>query len=49
MSLPADVATLTAMPRDAAGPVFGEPWQAQAFAMTLMLLAGPRDALYSGP
>ena len=37
MSLPADVATLTAIPRDADGPVFGEPWQAQAFAMTLML------------
>jgi nitrile hydratase accessory protein len=25
------------MPRDADGPVFGAPWQAQAFAMTLAL------------
>jgi nitrile hydratase accessory protein len=25
------------IPRDADGPVFGEPWQAQAFAMTLAL------------
>jgi len=25
------------IPRDANGPVFGEPWEAQAFAMTLAL------------
>lgn len=25
------------LPRDADGPVFAEPWQAQAFAMTLKL------------
>jgi len=25
------------MPRDSAGPVFGAPWQAAAFAMTLAL------------
>ncbi|MBO0714684.1 MAG: nitrile hydratase accessory protein [Acidimicrobiales bacterium] len=25
------------MPRDAGGPVFGAPWEAQAFAMTLAL------------
>ena len=25
------------LPRDADGPVFGAPWQAQAFAMTLVL------------
>ncbi len=28
---------LTALPRDGDGPVFNEPWQAQAFAMTLAL------------
>jgi len=27
------------IPRDANGPVFGEPWQAQAFAMALALHA----------
>jgi nitrile hydratase accessory protein len=27
------------IPRDADGPVFGEPWQAQAFAMALALHA----------
>ncbi len=25
------------LPRDEAGPVFGEPWQAQAFALTVAL------------
>lgn len=29
--------TLPAIPRDADGPVFAAPWQAQAFAMTLKL------------
>jgi nitrile hydratase accessory protein len=28
---------LPGMPRDAAGPVFAAPWQAQAFALTLSL------------
>ncbi len=27
----------TGMPHDAAGPVFREPWEAQAFAMTIAL------------
>ena len=31
--------TLTGMPRTAAGPVFEEPWQAQAFALVLGLHA----------
>ena len=30
-------AALPGMPVDADGPVFAEPWQAQAFAMTLAL------------
>lgn len=30
---------LPGLPRDAAGPVFGAPWEAQAFAMTLALHA----------
>ncbi len=30
---------LPALPRDAGGPVFGAPWEAQAFAMTLSLHA----------
>ena len=32
-----DLAGLPALPRDHEGPVFVEPWQAQAFAMTLEL------------
>lgn len=28
---------LPGLPRDAEGPVFAEPWQAQAFAMTVTL------------
>lgn len=36
MSAP-DVLALPRIPRDADGPVFAEPWQAQAFAMTLTL------------
>lgn len=31
------LAALPRIPRDADGPVFAEPWQAQAFAMTLAL------------
>jgi nitrile hydratase accessory protein len=30
---------LPRLPRDAAGPVFAEPWQAQAFALALQLHA----------
>ena len=36
MSAP-DVLALPRIPRDAEGPIFAEPWQAQAFAMTLKL------------
>lgn len=36
MSAP-DVLALPRLPRDAEGPVFAEPWQAQAFALTLKL------------
>lgn len=32
-----DVLGLPRLPRDAGGPVFAEPWQAQAFALTLKL------------
>jgi nitrile hydratase accessory protein len=32
--------TLPALPRDAGGPVFRAPWEAQAFAMTLALHEG---------
>lgn len=31
------LSALPMLPRDAEGPVFAEPWQAQAFAMTLTL------------
>jgi nitrile hydratase accessory protein len=34
-----DLAALPRLPRDAEGPVFAEPWQAQAFALTLQLHA----------
>ena len=36
MSAP-DLLALPRLPRDAEGPVFAEPWQAQAFALTLRL------------
>ena len=36
MSAP-DPLRLPRLPRDADGPVFAEPWQAQAFALTLKL------------
>jgi len=39
-------ATLPSLPRDEAGPVFAEPWQAQAFAMTLALY---RRGLFTWP
>ncbi|HEY0649140.1 nitrile hydratase accessory protein [Phenylobacterium sp.] len=32
-----DVLSLPRLPRDTEGPVFAEPWQAQAFALTLKL------------
>ena len=32
-----DLAALAALPRDEGGPVFAEPWQAQAFAMAVKL------------
>ena len=38
MSTP-DPLTLPRLPRDAEGPVFAEPWQAQAFALALGLHA----------
>ena len=31
------LAALPALPRDAGGPVFAEPWQAQAFALAVKL------------
>ena len=34
-----DLTALPALPRDAEGPVFAEPWQAQAFALTVQLHA----------
>ena len=34
---PAALAQLPALPRDAAGPVFAEPWQASAFALAVSL------------
>lgn len=34
-----DLSTLPRLPRDADGPVFAEPWQAQVFALTLQLHA----------
>ena len=46
----ADLAGITAalpsLPRDEGGPVFREPWEAQAFAMTLQLY---RRGLFSWP
>lgn len=39
MSAP-DILALPRLPRDSEGPVFAEPWQAQAFALTLKLHEG---------
>jgi nitrile hydratase accessory protein len=36
---PPDPLTLPQLPRDGDGPVFAEPWQAQAFALALQLHA----------
>jgi nitrile hydratase accessory protein len=35
--MPLDPPALAGLPRDGAGPVFREPWEAQAFAMALAL------------
>lgn len=37
MTLPRDAAATLRIPRDADGPVFREPWEAQAFAMAVKL------------
>jgi nitrile hydratase accessory protein len=34
---PVDLGTLPRIPRDGEGPVFGAPWEAQAFAMAVRL------------
>jgi nitrile hydratase accessory protein len=34
---PPDIAALPRLPRDAEGPVFAEPWEAQAFALAVKL------------
>jgi nitrile hydratase accessory protein len=36
---PESLAALPQLPRDAEGPVFAEPWQAQAFALAVKLSA----------
>ncbi|MFL6600117.1 MAG: nitrile hydratase accessory protein [Steroidobacteraceae bacterium] len=36
---PASLTALPALPRDAGGPVFAEPWQAEAFALAVRLSA----------
>ena len=36
---PERLASLPSLPRDGAGPVFAEPWQAQAFAIAVRLSA----------
>jgi nitrile hydratase accessory protein len=38
-SNPPDLASLPSLPRDERGPVFAEPWQAQAFALAVRLRA----------
>jgi nitrile hydratase accessory protein len=38
--VPKAAAEVPGIPRDAAGPVFHEPWQAQAFAMAVALQSG---------
>lgn len=45
MSLRETVATLAGLPKDETGPVFAEPWQAQAFALAVQL----SDAGYFTP
>jgi nitrile hydratase accessory protein len=41
-----DLAALPRLPRDAEGPVFAEPWQAQAFALAVQLSA---DGAFTWP
>ena len=36
---PQDLSVLSRLPRDEGGPVFAEPWQAQAFALAVRLSA----------
>jgi nitrile hydratase accessory protein len=36
---PENLSALPSLPRDAGGPVFAEPWQAQAFALAVKLSA----------
>lgn len=36
---PENLVTLPSLPRDEGGPVFAEPWQAQAFALAVRLSA----------
>jgi len=43
---PAALAALPGLPRDAGGPVFAEPWQAQAFALAVQLSA---DGVFTWP
>jgi nitrile hydratase accessory protein len=40
MSRPPQLADLPLLPRDETGPVFAEPWQAQAFAVVVELTEG---------
>ncbi|MEA2841066.1 MAG: hypothetical protein QOF41_2396 [Methylobacteriaceae bacterium] len=37
MPSPPDLSVLPSLPRDAEGPVFREPWEAQAFALAVQL------------
>jgi nitrile hydratase accessory protein len=37
IQLPENLAALPRLPHDAGGPVFSEPWQAQAFALAVKL------------
>jgi nitrile hydratase accessory protein len=37
ISKPENLAVLPSLPRDAGGPVFAEPWEAQAFALAVKL------------
>ena len=45
-ALAPDALALAGLPRDADGPVFAEPWQAQAFALALRLSA---EGLFTWP
>lgn len=45
-SLAEITAALPSLPRDAGGPLFREPWEAQAFAMTIQLY---RRGLFTWP